>query len=324
MIDLVYLLYFGFYFFALLTVAQGMALIVGYGRLHYLGFSVPILVGGFTVSALTCRLAYLFSEIGGVPLMPWVSTDSWVENSQVNAELVSVFLGNNPLLGIGLVLLTFVVAFLLAGVVTWVSAKPAHGLAPVYLAILSYTLPSFFANLSLRFVSLGGGYQGVFVPDVFAFLSSGRDILFLVVSGVIALLVSLSKGRMIRWIAARRDVGVDDMVLFIGGGIIGVIGGLHSFRYLFVIQANYNQIFWGWWPLLMLVFARFESGRRLLVSAFAVHMFRMLVVYMKAIISEFIFFPVAYFESLLLGLFMILGLMIYQKWKPANDFTKLY
>ena len=313
MIDVGFVLYVGAYFFMILTVAQGMALIIGYGRLHYLGFSVPVLVGGLTVSALTCRLTYLFAEMGGVSLLPWESADAWVENSQANAELVSALLGNRPLLSVGLVLLTLILAFLLAGLVTWFSAKPALGLEPVYLAIFSYTLPSFFAYMSLKFVSLGGGHSGVFVPDVFAYVTSGREVFFLVGSGLVALLVSLLNGRMIRRLADRCDVGVDGMVLFFGGGIIGVIGGLYSLRYLFVVQGNYSQLFWGWWPLLMLVFAGFGLGRRLLVSVFVVQLLRIFIVYMKSIIVEFIFFPIAYLESMLLGLFMILGLLIYQK-----------
>ena len=123
--------------------------------------------------------------------MPWASSDAWVENSQVNAELVNAFLEQRALLCIVLVLLSLVSAFLMAGMVTWVSAKPALGLAPVYLAVFSYTLPVFFAYLSLRFVSLGGSYSGVFVPDMFAFITSGRDVLFLLISGLAALFVYL-------------------------------------------------------------------------------------------------------------------------------------
>lgn len=313
MIDVGSLLYFGAYFFMILSVAQGMALIIGYGRLHYLGFSVPVLVGGLTVSALTCRLAYIFAEMGGVSLMPWTSADTWVENSQTNAGLVSAFLETRPLLGAVLVLLSLVLAFLLAGMVTWVSAKPALGLKPVYLAIFSYTLPSFFANMSLKFVSLGGGHNGVSVPDVFAYFTSGREVFFLAVSGLVALLFSLLNGRMVRRLTDRSDAGVDRTVLFFGGGIIGAIGGLYSLRYLFVVQANYSQLFWGWWPLLMLVFAGFGMGRRLLASVFVVQLLRLFVVYMKGMITGFLFFPIAYLESMLLGLFMILGLLIYQK-----------
>ncbi|TFH13459.1 hypothetical protein E4H04_11915 [Candidatus Bathyarchaeota archaeon] len=322
MVDVDFFLYAGAYFFMIFTVARGMTLIIGYGRLHYLGFSVPVLVGGFTVSALTIRLAYLFAEMNGVSLLPWISTDAWVENSQVNAELVSAFLGTMPLLGIGLFLLSLVLAFLLAGLLTWGSAKPVLRLEPVYLAVLSYTLPSFFAYLSLSFVSLGGSYRGVYVPDVFAFITSGREVFFLVVSGLVALLVSLLKGRMIRRLADWSGVGVDGLVLFIGGGIIGVIGCLYSFRYLFVVQANFVQMFWGWWPLLMLVFAGFGLDRRLLVSVFCVQLLRMIIVYLRNTIVGFIFFPVAFFESLLLGLLMILGLLIYQRWPGANDKIK--
>jgi ABC-type branched-subunit amino acid transport system permease subunit len=197
--------------------------------------------------------------------------------------------------------------------VTWVSAKPALGLKPVYLAIFSYTLPSFFANLSLMFVSLGGGHNGVSVPDVFAYVASGREVFFLEVSGLLALLVSLLSERMVRRLADRSDAGVERAALFFGGGIIGAIGGLYSLRYLFVVQANYSQFFWGWWPLLMLVFAGFGMGRRLSASVFVVQLLRLFIVYMKGTITGFIFFPIAYLESMLLGLFMILGLLIYQK-----------
>lgn len=313
MIDADFLLYFVTYFFMVLSVAQGMAFIIGYRRIHYLGFSVPVLVGGLTVSALTCRLAYLFAEISGVSLLPWLSSNDWVENSQDNAELVSAFLGNSPMLGAGLVLLSLVLAFLLAGVITWVSAKPALGLDPVYLAIFSYTLPSFFGFLSLTFVPLGGGHLGVFLPDMFEFSALGRGMFFLVLSGFAVLLGSSLYPRIIRRLADRSCFEGDGMVLFFGGGFIGVIGALYSLRYLFVVQANYTQMFWGWWPLLMLVFAGFGLGRRLTFSVFMVQSLRISNVYSRGIIVKYLFFPLAYLDSLLLGLFMIAGLMIYQK-----------
>jgi hypothetical protein len=123
----------------------------------------------------------------------------------------------------------------------------------------------------------------------------------------------LLNGRMVKRLTDRSDAGVERMVLFFGGGIIGAIGGLYSLRYLFVVQANYSQFFWGWWPLLMLVFAGFGMGRRLSASVFVVQLLRLFIVYMKGTITGFIFFPIAYLESMLLGLFMILGLLIYQK-----------
>ncbi len=63
----------------------------------------------------------------------------------------------------------------------------------------------------------------------------------------------------------------------------------------------------------MLVFAGFGMGRRLVVSVFAVQLLRLFIVYTKGIIIEYLFFPIAYFESILLGLFMILGLLMYQR-----------
>jgi hypothetical protein len=301
------------YFFMIYTVAKGMALILGYRRLLYLAFSVPVLIGGLTASGLTTRLTYILAEMNKVTLLPWTSVDDWVENSRVNAELVSNFMRHNPLSGISIFLLCLVLAFILAGLLTWVSAKPALKLPPEYLAIYSYTLPSFVAFLSLQFVSLGGGYTGVYIPDVFAFVTSGKEALFLVISALAALLATLLNGSKLTCYAEEKSLGIDGFVLFIGGGVIGAIGFLYSLRYLFVVQANYTQNYWGWWPLLMIVLADFKLGKKLLVSVFGVQLMRAVIVYMRTLIVEFIFFPVAYLEQVLLGILLIIGLIVYQQ-----------
>lgn len=162
-VDLNFLLNSLVYFFLFIIAAQGVYLIVGYGRLLYLGFSVPVLVGGFTVSAVTCRLAYMAAQVGGLMLEPWGSDHDWVYNSEVNAGLVNGFLTSKPLLCVGLILLSLLLAFLLAGAFTWVSAKPALGLTPFYMTILSFMLPTLFAIVSLSIVWLSGNYMGVYI-----------------------------------------------------------------------------------------------------------------------------------------------------------------
>ena len=310
-IDLVLVL--GVYFFLHLVVAQGMALMVSYGSLHFLGFSVPVLVGGFTVSAVMCRLAYLVAEMGGLVLEPWRSAGAWVENSEVNVGLVNGYLASRPLLGIGLVLMSLCIAFLFAGLFTWASSRPALGLAPVYLAVLSYSMPTFFEFIALINVALGGGHMGVFVPDVFGFIDVGKGVVFLVVSGLLAFIVAMGLMRLRGRLDSLTGVGFKGSVLFLGGGIMGLAGCLHAFYYMFVVQANYSQSFWGWWSLLMLVLAGFDWGWRLLAGVVGVQLLRGLVIVFRAEIARYLFFPVVYFESLLLGLFLILGLVVYQK-----------
>lgn len=301
------------YFFLFLIAAQGVSLIVGYGRLLYLGFSVPALVGGFTVSAVTCRLAYVAAQVGGVTLEPWGSNHDWVYNSEVNAGLVNGFLTSRPFLCVGLILMSLLLAFLLAGVFTWVSVKPALGLAPVYMAILSFILPTLFAFVSLRIVWLGGNYMGVYIPDVFAFIDEGRRVYFLVFSGLVASIISVGMS----WLRKRLDslsgVRFDSSVLFFGGAFLGIAGCLRSFYFSFVVQANFTQAYWGWWPLLMLVLAGFDDGWRLVGGVFAVVMLRDLHIVFRGALQEVLYFPISYFENLLLGLLLILGLMIYQK-----------
>lgn len=300
------------YFILLLVATQGMSLIVSYGRLHYLGFSVPVLAGGFTVSAVTSRLAYLAAEVGGVVLEPWSSAGAWVDNSEVNTGLVSGFLASRPLLCFGLVLLSLCLAFLFAGVVTWVSGRPALGLAPAYLAVLSYSAPEFFAYLGLVIVGLGGGKMGVFVPNLFAFVGSGKDVAFMVVSGLVALVVAWGLGRLKGKLDSLSGVGFDGLVLFLGGGVMGLSGCLSSFFFTFVLSANFQQGFWGWWPLLMLVLAGFSSGWRLVGVVFGVQLLRAFTIMLRAEFVGWLFFPVAYLDALLLGVLMIVGLMVHQ------------
>ena len=60
----------------------------------------------------------------------------------------------------------------------------------------------------------------------------------------------------------------------------------------------------------MVVLAGFDRGWRLFAGVFVVHLFRYLVIVFRSAVVEFLFFPVAYLESGLLGVFLILGLML--------------
>ena len=309
MIDLAFILYVLFSFFSLLIVAKGTALIIGYKRIIFLGLSIPVLIGGFAVSALTCRLTYLLAEIEQMELNPWISSDVWVKNSQANAELVQIFLKNRPLLSIGLILFSLVMAFLLVGSLTYFSALPALKLQPVYFAIYSFILIDLFTLLSLRFDFIAGGYSGVFVPDLFSFSTVNRDWLLMLISGLIAIIVFSLSGTITKIIDSKRD----GFVLFLAGGIMGISGCLLSLRHLFVVQLNFSQMFWGWWPLLMLVLAGFSQGKKLILSLFFVYIIRNLMVIYHTVIIGYIFFPLYSFELIFLSCFMIVGLIVYQK-----------
>lgn len=149
--------------------------------------------------------------------------------------------------------------------------------------------------------------------DVFAFIDEGRRVYFLVFSSLVASLISVGMSRLEKRLDSLSGVRFDSLVLFLGGAFLGIAGCLHSFYFSFVIQANFGQAYWGWWPLLMLVLAGFDGGWRLVVCVFAVLMLRNLPVIFKGALQEVLFFPITYVEHLLLGLLLVLGLMIYQK-----------
>lgn len=64
---------------------------------------------------------------------------------------------------------------------------------------------------------------------------------------------------------------------------------------------------------MMFVVAGFDRGWKLVAGVLGVHLFRHLVILSKWLLRENLFFPVAYFETVMLSLFLIIGLLIYQR-----------
>jgi branched-chain amino acid transport system permease protein len=311
----------------LLVVALAMNWVWGWAGLPFLGPSVSVLVGGFTLSAVTSRLIYFLASAAGAGLLPW-DGEGWMYNSEFNAGLAEQWLGGRPLLSVALILLSLVLSFLLGGVAGWLVARPGLGRGPIYVGIASYALSNLAALLGREVTWFAGGTMGVFVPDLLAFAGGAVTHIFLVLVLLISGLVYLSfKWAKVspfgRTVAAIRDnpvtasslglnaVAVRGRALFIGSGAIGVAGCLYAIHNSFAVQANYGSVFWTMWPLLMLLVGGFTGDAGVALGVLLVQGLRYLFILNKLIIVERLFFPLACLENLELGALMIVFLMLH-------------
>jgi len=325
----VFLVDFWVHFGLLLVVALGMNWVWGWAGLPFLGSSVPVLVGGFTVSAVTCRVVYLLASAAGVGLLPW-GGEGWVYNSEFNSGLAEQWLGGKPLLCAALIFSSLVLSFLLGGAAGWLVARPGLGRDAIFVGIASYTLSNLAALIGREVKWFSGGTNGVFVPELLVFAGGAGASVLLGLVLLVSALVLLS----FRWVkaspfgrkvAAVRDnpltasslgksvVAVRGWALFLGSGAMGVAGCLYSLNRGFVVQANFGAGFWTMWPLLMVLVGGFTGDAGVVLGVLLVQGLRYLLILNKLIISEHLFFPLAYLENLELGALMIVFLTLYPR-----------
>jgi len=317
------------HFGLLLVVALAMNWVWGWAGLPFLGSSVPVLVGGFTVSAVTCRVVYLLASAADAGLLPW-GGDGWMYNSEFNAGLAEQWLGGRPLLSVALILSSLALSFLMGGAAGWLVSRPGLGRDPVYVGIASYTLSNLAALLGREVMWFMGGTMGVFVPDLLVFAGGAGASVLLGLILLVSALVFLS----FRWVKASpfgkkvvavrdnpvaasslglRAVAVRGRALFLGSGAMGVAGCLFTLHREFAVQADYGALFWTMWPLLMVLVGGFTGDTGVVLGVLLAQGLRYLLILNRLIISEHLFFPLAYLESLELGVLMIVFLLAFPR-----------
>ena len=315
------------YFGLMLIVALSINWVWGWAGLPFLGSSVPVMVGGFTVSAVTCRVVYLIASAAGTGLLPW-GEDGWIINSEFNSGLAEQWLKSRPLLCVALIFSSLVLAFILGGVMGWLVARPGLGRGTVYVGIASFVLSDLVALLGREVAWFSGGAYGVFVPDLFVF-AGGAGVyvllgLVLLVSALVFLLFRLVKASPFgRTVVAVRDspvaasglgknvVVVRGWAVFLGSGAMGVAGCLYAVHRDFVFQGNYGAGFWTMWPLLMALVGGFTGDAGVVLGVLLVQGLRYLWILNRQVIVEHLFFPLAYLESVELGILMLVFLLAF-------------
>ena len=292
----------------------------------FLGCSVPIMMGGLTVSAVAMRLAFVAAATAGVELLPYASDSDWAYNNEQNVGLVNEFLESRPLLCLGFIAFILAASVALGAASGWLISRPAIGLGPVYIMMVTLTLPTFASILGRVVIPLSGGTLGVYVPNFLAFYRGEKSfavlaLVLLTLLGVFLTLRAVEGSPLGMLIDAVRDddvaaasLGKDvarvrETAVMIGSGLMALSGALLSFYFLFVVECNFSNHRWSLWPLLIIIIGG-GGGAGTLLGVAAVEALRRAIILYKESIGEVIFFPITYLEATLLSMLMIVFLYL--------------
>ena len=310
------------YFGVFVIVAMGLNFQYGNAGVPNMGSAVQVIAGGFAVSTFILRLNLWIVERAGKTILPYASNYDWVYNNPANIRVVNDFITNRPLFGISMLLFSLSMSLVLGAAIGWVISLPAIRLRATYLMITLITMADASQIIARNWVPLCGGTLGVFVPNVFAWYPGDRTIITAVVTLAIGLvsffifrtMLNSPYGRLMRSIrenevtvgsVGKNVTGIRRNILVFASAITALTGALWSFYCSFVKDTLFQRATWTYWPWLMLILGGpGNNAGTFLGCAIVIAMRRIIIVY-KWFFAKILFFPVSYFEQILLGTLLI-------------------
>jgi branched-chain amino acid transport system permease protein len=310
------------YFGLFVIVAMALNFQYGNAGIPNMGCAVQVIVGGFTVSALTTRLIFSMVGAAGVELQDWATDYDWVYNNPANVKLANEYIGGNAMFGWSMLLFSLAVSIILGAVIGWVIALPAIRLRATYLMIVLITMADAAQIFGRNIPSISGGTLGMFIPNIFQWYPGDRTVLTAVVTLFIGLvsffifrtMLNSPYGRLMRAIrenevtvgsVGKNVVGIRRNILMFASGVTALSGTLLAFYFSFVVEANYQRAFWTYWPWLMLILGGPGNNAGTFLGCALIVAMRRVIIVNKWFLQSVFFFPVAYFEAVLLGLLLI-------------------
>jgi branched-chain amino acid transport system permease protein len=312
------------YFGLFVIVAMALNFQYGNAGVPNMGCAVQVIVGGFTVSALTTRLTFWIVGQAGVEFLPYSSNYDWVYNNFRNVSvLANDYLEVHPMLCITLLLFSLAVSVVLGAVIGWLIAVPAIRLRATYLMITLITMADASQIIGRNVVAISGGTIGMFVPNVFAFYPGDRTVVMATLTLFIGLvsffifrtMLNSPYGRLMRAIrenevtvgsVGKNVVGIRRNILMFASGITALSGCLLAFYFSYVVEANYQRAFWTYWPWLMLIMGGPGNNAGTFLGTALVVAMRRIIIVSKWFFDQFLFFPISYFENILLGTLLLI------------------
>jgi len=317
------------YFGAFVIVAMALNFQYGNAGIPNMGCAVQVIAGGFAASIFTLRASLWLAQQAGAPIKPYASNFDWVYNNPYNVQtVVNDFIKARPMLGISLLLATLALSLVFGAIIGWVISLPAIRLRADYLMITLITFADASQIIARNWVPLCGGTLGVFVPNVFSFYPGDRTIITAVVTLLIGLMsflvfrVMLNSpyGRMMRAIrenettvgsVGKNVTGIRRNILIFASAITALTGALWAFYGSFVKDTLYQRALWTYWPWLMLIMGGPGNNAGTYLGCILVVALRRLIIVYKWFFDKYLFFPVSYFEQILLGVLLIV-IMIFR------------
>jgi len=309
------ILWFGFYAIVVLS----LNIEYGYGGIPNFGRALAVLMGGVAVGGLMNRiLINIFKISGGI-----------IEASGTVKSIVNSIIAEKPILGIIILLASLG----LAAVLGWVSGAlfilPSAKLSEDYLAITLLAISEVTYLISYYNVDFIGGYYGVSIPDVLAFIPGMQRILIFT---IILLLITFGcyifvekllnspYGRVLRAMRENEFVakayGKNVMMLRVktvalGSALASLAGALYSFYSVNVIATSFSRVEWTFYPILMLLLGGAGNNAGALLGALVFVSTKILLITYKFEITSALHLPfqAVWLEYILFGVAMLLILL---------------
>ncbi len=309
------ILWFGLY----LIVCLSLNLEYGYGGIPNFGRALAVLMGAVAVGGILNRILMVLFGISG----DIVSASAEVKT------IANEMIRSNPFFGLALFFLALVIAVVLGAISGALFILPSAKLSEDYLAITLLAISEVVFMVCNYDIDIIGGYYGVSVPDVLAFIPGELRLpTFTGITLAIALVIYLfverisnsPYGRLLRAMRENEDVvkayGKDVMILRIktvslGSAIAAISGALYSLFCVNVIATSFSRVEWTFYPFLIILLGGVSNNRGVALGALTFVTVKTLLTVYKHEIMSFLNLPfeAVWLEYMLFGLLMFLILV---------------
>ncbi|HEW94201.1 branched-chain amino acid ABC transporter permease [Candidatus Geothermarchaeota archaeon] len=307
-------------FAVFLIVTLSLNLETGYAGIPQFGRVLAVLAGAIVAGAVPGRLiAYYIGEKWGAEYANHLYNFPIVD--RINREI----LAPNPLLSIGILLFTLVVAAIFGGILGYLSSYPALRLKEAYLGITLLAFGDALQIIGKYWQPLVGATMGVTVPDPYRCIGIGAEktigatLIFLGFAILIYLFVeSLGRSPFGRALKAMRDsevaaevygkniVRLRGWALIIGGAIAAVGGALWAFYAGSMKALTYDRLTWTFWPWAFMMLGGTGNNFGVFVGVLIFSTVRSLIYVYKHALATIIPIKPAWLEYILVGLVIVL------------------
>ena len=308
-------LWFGLY----AIVALSLNIEYGYGGIPNFGRAFAVLMGALTAGGIVNRILMAYFGISGSIV---------VASGEVKTAANSI-IQHNPAFGIGILLLALTIAAIIGAIGGALFILPSAKLKEDYLAITLLAISEVTFMVFYYNTDIIGGYYGVSLPDVLAWIPGEQRLLaFTVLTLIIALLVFLfverllntPYGRLLKAMRENEEVvkayGKNIMVIRIktvaaGSAIAAMAGVLYSYYSVNVIASSFSRVEWTFYPFLMLLLGGLANNRGVVLGVLVFVTARVLLSIYKYEITTTLNLPfeAIWLEYIMFGFAMLLILL---------------
>ena len=310
-------IWFGLY----LIVCLSLNIEYGFGGIPNFGRALAVLIGAIAVGGIVNRILMMtFGISGGI-----------VEASGHVKSITNEIVVSNPMFGIGILITSLLLAALLGAITGALFILPSAKLSEDYLAITLLAISEVMFLVSYYNTDMVGGYYGVSVPNVLAFIPGEQRlfafalIILLLAFFVYLIITRISNSPYGRLLRAMREnemvveaygkniMNIRIKTVAFGSAIAALAGALYAYYSVNVIASSFSRVEWTFYPFLMILLGGLSNNRGVAAGVLAFVSVKILLIVYKFEITTALHLPfeAVWLEYIMFGILMLL-ILIYK------------